>query len=176
MEMLFTINPRPRPTVNANAIVESFPSLPIPVEDSDSQREEIDIVTDTDDVLPQSVENDDDSEGEIDVVEELLSDNSIPFTEDEASDSDHKEDLSFPRPPLEPPDAEFDFEPDVGKEIPVVKKMSLMFLMMKMMITFLSCLSSESFCHILSVPRCLFLFSPQRVKTPSLTLDLPLSD
>nr|GFB31466.1 reverse transcriptase domain-containing protein [Tanacetum cinerariifolium] len=46
MEMLFTINPRPRPTVNANTIVESLPTSPIPVQDSDSQREEIDIVTD----------------------------------------------------------------------------------------------------------------------------------
>nr|GEW55944.1 hypothetical protein [Tanacetum cinerariifolium] len=91
MEMLFTINPRPRPT--------------------------IDIVTKTDDVLPPSFENGDDSEGEIDVVEELPRDNSIPLTEDEASDSDHQEDPSFPRPPPEPPDAEFDFEPDVGKEI-----------------------------------------------------------
>nr|GEU42200.1 hypothetical protein [Tanacetum cinerariifolium] len=63
MEMLFTINPRPRPTLNANTNVESFPSLPIPVQDNDSQREEIDIITSTDDVLPPSVENDD-SDGE----------------------------------------------------------------------------------------------------------------
>nr|GFC47971.1 hypothetical protein [Tanacetum cinerariifolium] len=57
--------------------------------DGDSQREEIDIVTDTDDVLPPSVENADDFEGEIDVVEELPRDNSIPLIEDEASDSDY---------------------------------------------------------------------------------------
>nr|GFB72545.1 hypothetical protein [Tanacetum cinerariifolium] len=119
MEMLFTINPRPRPTVNANTIIESLSSLPIPVQDSDSQREEIDIVTETDDVLPLSVENDDDSEREIDVVKELLSDNSIPFTEDETSDSDYQDDPSFPRPPPEPLDAEFDFKPDVEEEIPV---------------------------------------------------------
>nr|GEU52224.1 reverse transcriptase domain-containing protein [Tanacetum cinerariifolium] len=31
MDMLFTINPRPRPTVNADTIVESLSSLPIPV-------------------------------------------------------------------------------------------------------------------------------------------------
>nr|GEX65063.1 hypothetical protein [Tanacetum cinerariifolium] len=41
MEMLFTINPRPRPTVNANTNVESIPSFPIPVQDNDSQREVI---------------------------------------------------------------------------------------------------------------------------------------
>nr|GEW99725.1 hypothetical protein [Tanacetum cinerariifolium] len=119
MEMLFTINPCPRPTVNANTNIESLPSLPIPVQDNDSQREEIDIVTSMDDVLPPSVENDDDSEGGIDIVEELLSDNSIPFIKDESSDSDFDNPL-FPRPPLEPPDAEFDFEHDAEKEIPVV--------------------------------------------------------
>nr|GEY41369.1 hypothetical protein [Tanacetum cinerariifolium] len=68
MEMLFTINLRPRPTVNANTIVESFPSPLIPVQDNESQREEIDIVTNTDELLPPGFENDD-SEGEIDVVE-----------------------------------------------------------------------------------------------------------
>nr|GEW57831.1 putative ribonuclease H-like domain-containing protein [Tanacetum cinerariifolium] len=52
MEILFTINPCPHPPMNANTNVESIPSLPIPVQDNDSQREEIDIVTSTDDVLP----------------------------------------------------------------------------------------------------------------------------
>nr|GEV51721.1 hypothetical protein [Tanacetum cinerariifolium] len=122
MEMLFTINPRPRPTVNANAIVESFPPLPIPVQDSDSQREEIDIVTDMDDALPPSVENDDDTNKEIDAVDDLRVDNFISnsaneFFDDEESDFDNP---SVPLPPPEPPDAEFDFEPDAEKEIPVV--------------------------------------------------------
>nr|GEW28616.1 reverse transcriptase domain-containing protein [Tanacetum cinerariifolium] len=36
MEMLFTTNPHPRPTVNANMIVESFPSSLISVRDNDS--------------------------------------------------------------------------------------------------------------------------------------------
>nr|GEU47402.1 hypothetical protein [Tanacetum cinerariifolium] len=118
MEMLFTINPRPRPTVNANIIVESIPSSLIPVQDNNSQWEEIDIVTETDDVLPPSVKNDDDSEGDIRFLEELLSDNSIPLTEYESSDSDHQDDPSFPRPPPEPPNA--DFELDAGDEILVV--------------------------------------------------------
>nr|GEU82941.1 hypothetical protein [Tanacetum cinerariifolium] len=56
--------------------------------DGDSQREEIDIVTETDDVLPSSVENDDDSEEDIHFLEELLSDNSIRLIKDESSDSD----------------------------------------------------------------------------------------
>nr|GEV94178.1 hypothetical protein [Tanacetum cinerariifolium] len=90
-------------------------------EDNESQREEIDIATDTDELLPPGFENND-SEGEIDVVEGLHVDNSIPnsknkLSENEASDFDNS---SFPRPPLEPPDAEFDFEPDVGENISVV--------------------------------------------------------
>nr|GFA53090.1 hypothetical protein [Tanacetum cinerariifolium] len=78
--------------------------------------EEIDIVIKMDDVLPPSVENDD-SEGEINAVEELLSDNSIPLTEDEAFDFDNP---SVPLPPPEPPDADFNFKLDAGNEISVV--------------------------------------------------------
>nr|GEW58031.1 reverse transcriptase domain-containing protein [Tanacetum cinerariifolium] len=77
MERLITINPCPRPTVNANTIVKSLPSSLIPVQDNDSQREEINIVTNMDELLPPGFENDD-SEGKIDVVEELHVDNSIP--------------------------------------------------------------------------------------------------
>nr|GEU72333.1 reverse transcriptase domain-containing protein [Tanacetum cinerariifolium] len=77
MEMLFTINLRPRPTVNANTNVESIPSSFIPVQDNDSQREEIDIVTNTDELLPPGLDNDDDLDGEIDVVDDLHIDNPI---------------------------------------------------------------------------------------------------
>nr|GEZ82478.1 reverse transcriptase domain-containing protein [Tanacetum cinerariifolium] len=104
----------------ADTIIESLPSLPIPLQDGDSQREEIDNVTKTVDVLPPSVENDDDSEEDIHFLEELLSDNSIPLTEDESSDFDHQDDPLFPRLPLEPPDADFDFELDSGEEISVI--------------------------------------------------------
>nr|GEW19078.1 hypothetical protein [Tanacetum cinerariifolium] len=116
-------SPRPPEELNAeiaNTIVESIPSSLILVHDNDSQREEIDIVTERDDVLPLSVENDDDSEEDIHFLKELLSDNSIPLTKDESSDFDHQDDPSFPRPPPEPPDAEFDFKPDYGEEIKVV--------------------------------------------------------
>nr|GFA55087.1 reverse transcriptase domain-containing protein [Tanacetum cinerariifolium] len=121
MERLITINPCPRPTVNANTIVESFPSSLIPVQDNDSQREEIEIVTNTNELLPLSFENDD-SEGEIDVFEGLHVDNSIPNSENELSDNKASDfdNQSFPRPPPEPPDAEFDFELDAGEEILVV--------------------------------------------------------
>nr|GEV45669.1 reverse transcriptase domain-containing protein [Tanacetum cinerariifolium] len=123
IEMLFTINPRPRPMVNANTNVESIPSLPIPVQDGDSQREEINIITSTDDVLLPGVENNDDSDGEIDAVDDLHVDNSISnskheYSNDEASDFDNP---SVPLPPPEPPDEEFDFEIDFGDEISVVK-------------------------------------------------------
>nr|GFB58472.1 hypothetical protein [Tanacetum cinerariifolium] len=93
----------------ANTIVESFPSLPIPVQDGNSQREEINIVTETDDVLPLSVENDDDSEGEIDAIEELHVDNSISNSENELSDNEASDfnNPSVPRPPSKPPDAKF---------------------------------------------------------------------
>nr|GFC79797.1 hypothetical protein [Tanacetum cinerariifolium] len=94
MEMLFTINPRPHPSVNVNANVESLPSLPIPVQDNDSQREEIDIVISTDDVLPPGVENDD-SEGEIDAVDALRVDNSISNSKNKFSES---EDFDFDNP------------------------------------------------------------------------------
>nr|GEY20659.1 hypothetical protein [Tanacetum cinerariifolium] len=86
-------SPRPPKELNAeiaDSIIESLPSLPIPVQDGDFKMEEIDIVTNTDDVLPPSVENDDDSEEYIHFPEELLSDNPIPLTEDESSNSDHQ--------------------------------------------------------------------------------------
>nr|GEX12579.1 reverse transcriptase domain-containing protein [Tanacetum cinerariifolium] len=86
MEMLFTMNPRPHPMVNVNIIVESIPSSLILIQDNDSQREKIDIITDMD-VLPLGFENDD-SEGEIDAVEELHVDNSISNSENELSDNE----------------------------------------------------------------------------------------
>nr|GEX56464.1 reverse transcriptase domain-containing protein [Tanacetum cinerariifolium] len=86
------------------------------------EMEEIDIVTSTDGVLPPGLENDD-SDGEIDAVEELHVDNSISnseheFFDSEASDFDNP---SVPLPPLEPLDADFNFELDAGNEISVVR-------------------------------------------------------
>nr|GEX70484.1 reverse transcriptase domain-containing protein [Tanacetum cinerariifolium] len=113
MEMLFTINPRRRPTVNANTNVESIPSLPIPIQDNDSQREEIDIITSTDDVLPLGVENND-SDREVVAVDDLRVDNSILNSEYEFSESEESnfDNPSVLLPPSEPPDKEFDFEID----------------------------------------------------------------
>nr|GFB44192.1 hypothetical protein [Tanacetum cinerariifolium] len=128
----------------ADTIVESIHTLPIPVQDGDSQREEIDIVTETNDVLPPSFENDDDSSNDplLEEADLFLSDNSIPpgienFVDDpegdvrfleelliddsilshESSDSNFKDNPSIPRPPPEPPDD----ETDAGEEIPRVR-------------------------------------------------------
>nr|GEU78649.1 hypothetical protein [Tanacetum cinerariifolium] len=122
MEMLFTIKPHPHAPVNANTNVESFSSLPILIQDSDPQQEEIDIVTKTNDVLPPGVENDDLDE-EINAVGELRVDNSISNSEHESSESEDSDfdNPSVPLPPPEPPDKELDFEIDFENEISVVR-------------------------------------------------------
>nr|GEX42724.1 hypothetical protein [Tanacetum cinerariifolium] len=120
-ERLFTINPCPRQMENSNTIFETLPTYHIPLEDSDSQREKIDIFTSTDDLLPLGIESDDyDSEWDINVLEELLVDNSISLPKNESFYFDHQDDPSFPRPPSEPPDVEFDFEPNSGEVISAV--------------------------------------------------------
>nr|GEX49407.1 reverse transcriptase domain-containing protein [Tanacetum cinerariifolium] len=181
MEMLFTINPRRRPTVNANTNVESIPSSLIPIQDNDSQREEIDIVTNTDELLPTGFKNDDDSKGEVDTVDELRVDNSISNSKNEFFDNkaSNFDNLSIPRPPPEPPDAKF--ESDSGDEISVVMNTIVEFECLNPRVDFdvsnvedneffLSCLSSEFLCHILSIISCFLFYSPLRVRTPSLTL------
>nr|GEX88343.1 hypothetical protein [Tanacetum cinerariifolium] len=90
---------------------------------SDSLREEIDIFTGTDDLMPPGIKSDDyDSEGEIYFLEELLNNDSILLPKNKLSNFDHHDELSFPRPPLEPPNVEvfFDFEFDSGELIPAV--------------------------------------------------------
>nr|GEY20707.1 hypothetical protein [Tanacetum cinerariifolium] len=80
----------------ANTIVESIPSLPIPVQDGDSQREEIDVVTEMDDVLSPSVENNDDSSNDplLEEAELFLFDNSIPSGNENVT-NDSKGDVRF---------------------------------------------------------------------------------
>nr|GFA74695.1 hypothetical protein [Tanacetum cinerariifolium] len=145
IENLLYDNSFPRPLEELNAeIAESIPLLPIPVQDGNSQQEEIDIVTKTDDVLPPSVENDDDDydplleevdlflsddsippgienvvddpEGDVRFLEELLIDDSI--LSHESFDSNLEENPSIPRPSPKPPDVEsfFDLKPDVIAE------------------------------------------------------------
>ncbi|GJS23750.1 hypothetical protein Tco_0452382 [Tanacetum coccineum] len=69
LERLLYDNSSPRPPedfhANPNTIIESLPTFPIPVEDSDSLREEIDIFPGSDDSIPPGTESDDyDSEGD----------------------------------------------------------------------------------------------------------------
>nr|GEV86391.1 coiled-coil domain-containing protein SCD2-like isoform X1 [Tanacetum cinerariifolium] len=118
MERLFTINPCPYPSTYANINIESFSSLPIPIQESDPHQEEIDVVTETDNVLPPSVENDD-SDGEVDAVDDFHFDKSISNSEHEFSESEDSDfdNPSVPLPPPEPPDKELDF----GIEISVVR-------------------------------------------------------
>nr|GEZ26652.1 hypothetical protein [Tanacetum cinerariifolium] len=203
--------PRPPEELNAeiaDTIIESIPLLHIPVPDGNSQQEEIDIVTKTDDVLPPSDENDDDSSDDslLEEVDLFLSDNSIPsgienFADDpegdicflegllindfilshESSDSNFEDSPLILRPPPEPPNDNFDLEPEV---ISVVMEDidepdehfnpggEIFFLQtLKMLITFLSCLSFEFSCHISSFLRFLLYYSPLRVRIRSLILE-----
>ncbi|GKA21683.1 hypothetical protein Tco_0701672 [Tanacetum coccineum] len=112
--------PEERDSEVADTIVESLSPPPIPVEDSDSLIEEIDLFLASDDSMPPGIEIDDyDSEGDIRFLEELLSNDSPPLPENESFSLDHFDDPSLPRPPPEPPDVEicFNFEPDAGNFI-----------------------------------------------------------
>nr|GEV02515.1 hypothetical protein [Tanacetum cinerariifolium] len=120
-----TINSFPCSLENfhANTIVETLPTSPIPVKDGDSHREEKNMFTSTDDLMPPGIESDDyDSEGDIHFLEELLVNDSIPLPKNDSSYFDDHDDLSFPRPPSEPPDVEFffDFQPNLGELISAV--------------------------------------------------------
>ncbi|GJU11660.1 hypothetical protein Tco_1134056 [Tanacetum coccineum] len=69
LERLLYDNSSPRPPKDfhaiPNTIIESLPTFPIPVEDSDSLREDIDIFPGPDDSIPPGIESDDyDSEGD----------------------------------------------------------------------------------------------------------------
>nr|GEY84499.1 hypothetical protein [Tanacetum cinerariifolium] len=113
---VFTLYSNPLFKDNDNFDSSDDESLPDEdVSDGNSQQEEIDIVTETDDVLPPSIENfADDPEGDIHFLEELLIDESI--LSDELSDANFKENPLIPRPPPKPPDV----ETDAGEEIAVV--------------------------------------------------------
>nr|GEX69835.1 hypothetical protein [Tanacetum cinerariifolium] len=107
-------SPRPPKELNAeiaNTIVESLSLSPIPVENSDSFIDEIDLLLATDGLMPPGSESGDyDSEGDIHFLEEILVNDSISLSKNESSNFDHHDDPSFPRPPSEPPDVEFFFD------------------------------------------------------------------
>nr|GFA88902.1 hypothetical protein [Tanacetum cinerariifolium] len=124
MEMLFTINPHPHNPTNDNTNIDSFSSLPN--QESEPRQEEINVVSETNDLLPPS---DNDSDDEVDVDGDLRVDNIIQnygheYSESEDSDLDN---LLLPLQPPEPPDKEFDFEIDFEKEISVEKNLIVKF-------------------------------------------------
>nr|GEZ55465.1 hypothetical protein [Tanacetum cinerariifolium] len=100
-------NSSPRPpeefvSKNSNADIECFSPSPIPIEDSDSRMEEIDLTFTLDDPMPPGIEEDDyDSERDILILEELLDKYSLSLHENE---SYHFDIPSSSRPPARPPD------------------------------------------------------------------------
>nr|GEV98858.1 reverse transcriptase domain-containing protein [Tanacetum cinerariifolium] len=102
MEMLFTINPRPHPSTYANTNVESFSSIPIPIQDSDPQVDAVDVLR----------------------VENFIQNSEHEYSESEDFDFDNP---PLPLPPPKPPDKEFDFEIDFGNEISVVRSAIIKF-------------------------------------------------
>nr|GEV03691.1 hypothetical protein [Tanacetum cinerariifolium] len=100
-------NSSPRPpeefiSKNSDADIESFSPYPIPIEDSDSLMKEINLSFTPVYPMPPSIEEDDyDSEKDVLILEDLLSNNSLSFSENE---SFHFDIPSFSRPPAKPPD------------------------------------------------------------------------
>nr|GEZ69217.1 hypothetical protein [Tanacetum cinerariifolium] len=100
-------NSSPRPPKefifeDSDTAFESFSPFPIPVEDSDSFMEEIDLSFIPDDPMPSGIKEDDyDSEGDILILEELLSNDPILLPKNE---SFHFDIPSSPRPPAKPLD------------------------------------------------------------------------
>nr|GEY48827.1 hypothetical protein [Tanacetum cinerariifolium]GEY50907.1 hypothetical protein [Tanacetum cinerariifolium] len=87
---------------NSNANIESFFPSPIPVEDSNSRMEEIDLSFNLDDPMPPSIEeDDDDSKRDILIHEELLDNYSLSFPVNESFYFDIS---AFSHPPAKPPD------------------------------------------------------------------------
>nr|GEV00789.1 hypothetical protein [Tanacetum cinerariifolium] len=100
-------NSSPRPleefiSENSDAAIESFSPFPIPVKDSDSFMEEIDLSFTLDDPMPPGIEeDDDDSERDILILEELLSNDSLSLPENESFNFDIP---PSSRPLAKPPD------------------------------------------------------------------------
>nr|GEV33859.1 hypothetical protein [Tanacetum cinerariifolium] len=93
---------------NSNADIESFSPSLIPVEDSDSHMEEINLSFTPDGPMPPGIEEDDyDSERDIPILEELLDNYSLSLPENK---SYHFDIPSSSRPPAKPPDEYKNFE------------------------------------------------------------------
>nr|GEZ50675.1 hypothetical protein [Tanacetum cinerariifolium] len=146
MEMLFTINPRPHNPTNNNTNVEFFSSFQIPNQESKPHQEEIDVVSETNDVLPPS---NDDSDGEVDVDGDLRVDNVIQNSKHEYSESEDS-DLDNPLLPLPPPkplNKEFDFEKEISVERNLIVKFERIDARMKFYV------ENDVFKFIMIIPR-----------------------
>nr|GEW32242.1 hypothetical protein [Tanacetum cinerariifolium] len=107
IERLLYNNSSPRPPKefvfeNSDATIESFSPSHIPVEDSDSRMEEINLSFIPDDPMPPGIEeDDDDSERDILIHEELLDNYSLSLL---VNESFYFGIPSLSRPPVKPPD------------------------------------------------------------------------
>nr|GEZ65205.1 hypothetical protein [Tanacetum cinerariifolium] len=165
IEMLFTINPRPHNPTNDNTNVESFSSLQIPTQESKPRQEEIDVVSEINDVLPP---RDDDSDDEVDDDGDLRVDNVIQNSEHKYSESEDSnlDNPLLPLPPPEPPDKEFEFKINFEKEISVERNLIVKFKCIDSRMKF--DVENDVFNFIC------FLYSPLRVRTRSLILVSPI--
>nr|GEV81096.1 hypothetical protein [Tanacetum cinerariifolium] len=94
---------------NFDDAIESFSPSPIPIKDSNSLRDEINLSLTPDDSMPPGIEDDDyDSEG--DILKELLSNDSLSLPKNE---SFHFDIPSSPLPLAKPPDDD-EIEPNSG--------------------------------------------------------------
>nr|GEW37490.1 hypothetical protein [Tanacetum cinerariifolium] len=106
VERLLYDNSSPRPSKefvfeNSNAKIKSFSPSHIPVKDSDSRMEEIDLSFNSDDLmLPRFEDDDDDSERDFLIHEEFPSNYSLSLPVNESFYFDIP---SFSRPPAKPP-------------------------------------------------------------------------
>ncbi|GJW94073.1 hypothetical protein Tco_0173745 [Tanacetum coccineum] len=106
-EFSFPRLPEEHNSENVDTIIESLSYSPIPVEDSDSLIEEIDLFLTSDDSMPPGIESDDyDSEGDFRFLDELLINDSLPLPENESYNLD-----SFDNPESPVVKSCFDFEP-----------------------------------------------------------------
>nr|GFA95872.1 hypothetical protein [Tanacetum cinerariifolium] len=86
----------------SNADIKSFSPSPIPVKNSDSFMEEIDLSFTPDDPMPSGIEeDDDDSERDVLILEELLDNYSLSLS---VIESYHFDIPLFSHPPAKPPD------------------------------------------------------------------------
>nr|GEZ23943.1 hypothetical protein [Tanacetum cinerariifolium] len=105
---------------NSDADIESFSPSPIPIKDSDSLMEEIDLSFAPDDPIPPGIEEDDyDSKRDILILEELLDNYSLSLPENKSYHFDIP--LSF-RPPAKPPNGPRTFQPSAKRPMIINEK------------------------------------------------------